>query len=27
MTDSLLCCNSCGRYHFWLCFHETLLIL
>ena len=27
MTDSLLCCNSCGRYHFLLCFHETLLIL
>ena len=27
MTDSLLCCNSCGLYHFLLCFHETLIIL
>jgi len=27
MTDSLLCHNSCGLYHFWLCFHETLIIL
>ena len=27
MTDSLLCRNSCGRYQFLLCFHETLLIL
>ena len=23
LTYALLCCNSCGWHHDWLCFHEN----